>query len=425
MSMLERGAMRRRLRTLRRRREALLLDLGALVLELHRHSRFLPDAVERRAAEAKGVDEELRALSETLGAGDGAADLVAAGVGGNCGSCGAIYSLGGRFCSQCGARLPVGGRMPRRAELGRHPATAQAARPATRPQPVRETLPQAPPVVLAPPDAEPDRNGGGDGRDDRDSHGNGSGESRLEPPPPAARRARSARVRQRLNEPARSSQRLPAGLIAGIAGGALVIALGILLLSGDGGGEQAAKGPAAQTPIERAPEPPPDDEAAPAKQPAAKRPTAAMPGALEPIEAVSAGDYDPGGDEAEHSAETRLAVDGQSATSWPTEEYETGTLPKDGVGLYLEPPEPQPARGLDLETPTPGFDVTVYAAPAGELPKTLESGWVELANEQAVEKKGRIDLDAAGKDFAYYLIWITKLPAEEKKVELSEARLLR
>src|ERR1044072_5205115 len=71
--------MRRRLRILRRRREAMLLDSGALVLEMHRHGRFLPDSLQRRAAEAVGTDAELRALSRSLEAGDGHAGLAAGG----------------------------------------------------------------------------------------------------------------------------------------------------------------------------------------------------------------------------------------------------------------------------------------------------------------------------------------------------------
>src|SRR6188508_1016241 len=97
--------MRRRLRMLRRRREAMLLDLGALVLEMHRHGRFLPDGVARRAAEAVGTDAELRALARALEAGDGNPDLVAAGVAGNCERCGALHVLGAGFCSQCGTKL--------------------------------------------------------------------------------------------------------------------------------------------------------------------------------------------------------------------------------------------------------------------------------------------------------------------------------
>ena len=104
----------------------MLLDLGALVLEMHRHGRFLPDSLQRRAAEAVGTDAEVRALSRSLDAGDGNPDLVAAGVAGNCGRCGALHTIGSSYCSQCGNEL-AGGVLPRKAALGSDPELAGAA----------------------------------------------------------------------------------------------------------------------------------------------------------------------------------------------------------------------------------------------------------------------------------------------------------
>ena len=60
---------RRRLRDVRRARDELLRDLGALVMEMHRQSRHDPALVERKAREAIAVDSEFRALSAAL-AGD-------------------------------------------------------------------------------------------------------------------------------------------------------------------------------------------------------------------------------------------------------------------------------------------------------------------------------------------------------------------
>jgi hypothetical protein len=429
-SLVKRGPMRRRLRILRRRREAMLLDLGALVLEMHRHGRFLPDSLQRRAAEAVGTDAELRSLSRALDAGDGSPDLVAAGVAGNCDRCGALHTVGATFCSQCGNELAGGAVLPRKAVLGSDPSlaggapvprrTVAAAAPAAATAAARaadsvvgtgehtqvleaEPEPPAEPPAEAPP--EPAERTAGDGA----------------PPPtpsPISRRARATRVRQRLDEPARPRESLPTGLLAGIAAGILVIVVGILVLSSGGGGDDTPDR-ASQAPAPGEPEPPPPDEVP--TPPAGDEGPAT---ALEPVEAVTATDYDPSGDDEEHPEETRLAVDGDAATTWPTEEYDTGSLQKDGVGLALEPAEPVPARGLDLVTTTPGFDVTIYGA-ENELPAAIDAGWTEIASEEAVEEKGRIDLDSAGRDFTHYLVWITKIPADEGKVEIAEARLLR
>ena len=64
--MSERGQMRRRLRERRRVREALLLDLGALVYELHRQGRRAPELLQQKAAELSVVDEEVRELERAL-----------------------------------------------------------------------------------------------------------------------------------------------------------------------------------------------------------------------------------------------------------------------------------------------------------------------------------------------------------------------
>ena len=430
--------MRRRLRILRRRREAMLLDLGALVLEMHRHGRFLPDSLQRRAAEAVGTDAEVRALSRSLEAGDGNPDLVAAGVAGNCGRCGALHTIGASFCSQCGNELTAGV-LPRKAVLGSDPELAGAA-----PVPRRTVAPAPTPagplgaeptagssetagatevMEPEPPTVESQEEREGAEPDASEPQAAASNGGAAPATPPLARRARATRVRQRLDEPARRTEALPTGLLAGIAAGLLVIVVGILILSsgGDGGDEPNR---AAQGPAQGEPEPPPPDEVPSSAGTPPEEETAA-PAALEPVEDVTASDYDPSGDDSEHGEEAQLALDGDASTSWPTEEYDTGSLQKDGVGLALAPAEAVPARGLDLQTTTPGFDMTIYGAESAVAPDSIDSGWTQIASEDAVGREGRVDLDTAGRDFSHYLIWITELPGDENKVEIAEAQLLR
>jgi hypothetical protein len=98
--------MRRRLRQQLRVREALLLDLGALVFELQRRGRRAPELLQAKAAELTGVDREVRALAEALDADEGIFGLVAPGIAGSCASCGAIVAADARYCSACG--VPTG-----------------------------------------------------------------------------------------------------------------------------------------------------------------------------------------------------------------------------------------------------------------------------------------------------------------------------
>ena len=101
----ERGRMRRRLRELRRLREALLLELGALVLEAHRHDRDDTPVIKHKAAEAAAVDAEARALADALDTDAGIDTVVAAGIAGPCPTCGTLTSTAARFCSTCGTAL--------------------------------------------------------------------------------------------------------------------------------------------------------------------------------------------------------------------------------------------------------------------------------------------------------------------------------
>lgn len=101
----ERGRMRRRLRELRRLREAQLLELGALVLEAHKHGRDDSPVIKAKAAEAATTDSEARALAEALDADSGLDTVIAAGIAGPCPTCGTLTSTAARFCSTCGTPL--------------------------------------------------------------------------------------------------------------------------------------------------------------------------------------------------------------------------------------------------------------------------------------------------------------------------------
>jgi hypothetical protein len=56
----------RQLRRKQRERETMLLDLGALVYELHRQGQRAPELLQDKAIELGKVDREVRALEEAL-----------------------------------------------------------------------------------------------------------------------------------------------------------------------------------------------------------------------------------------------------------------------------------------------------------------------------------------------------------------------
>ena len=131
--------MRRRLRRQQRVREALLLDLGALVFELHRQGRREPELLQAKAAELTAVEDEVRALSQALGADTSAPQLTAPGIAESCSSCGALLTSDARFCSNCGAStgLALAGEPAASAPAeDEAPAEPEAEAPTTEAEPV-------------------------------------------------------------------------------------------------------------------------------------------------------------------------------------------------------------------------------------------------------------------------------------------------
>ena len=149
-----------------------------------------------------------------------------------------------------------------------------------------------------------------------------------------------------------------------------------------------------------------------------------------PLAQSAANDYDPQGDDKEHSREARLVLDRDPGTAWTTESYNGGLITKSkagadppGVGLYVDAAPGVAAKALSIRTPTPGWAGAVYAATSG--PPDAIGDWQELAKVQATERNTRVSLDTGDKRFRYYLVWITKLPPGSESVEISEIVLFK
>jgi serine/threonine-protein kinase len=140
--------------------------------------------------------------------------------------------------------------------------------------------------------------------------------------------------------------------------------------------------------------------------------------------ARAASDYDPAGDQAEHSDETTFVLDRVRQSTWSTETYQGGALGgKVGVGIYVDANPKVAAEILRVTTPSPGFRAEVYAAETGP-PDELE-GWTRVAEDQVVDRDERIQLERGGREYRYYLLWITGFAVGEQKAEIAELQLLR
>ena len=156
--------MRRRLRQQRRMREALLLDLGALVYELHRHGRREPELLQAKAAELTAVDQEVRGLADALDDDESVLTLVAAGIAGSCESCGSLLSTDARYCGACGAAAVAAITDPARAPAGpalpgpamQEPAPVAGSEPGTDPALARPMPEPGTDPAMAQPTPEPE-----------------------------------------------------------------------------------------------------------------------------------------------------------------------------------------------------------------------------------------------------------------------------
>jgi serine/threonine-protein kinase len=119
--------------------------------------------------------------------------------------------------------------------------------------------------------------------------------------------------------------------------------------------------------------------------------------------------YDPPpGDGSENSGQVGLALDGDRSTAWETENYDSpafGSI-KPGVGLYLDAGRPVVARALRIFTPKAGWTFQVYVA--NQVPPDLK-GWTMVASDKMDSGRKTVNLDTAGQQSRYFLLWITHL----------------
>jgi serine/threonine-protein kinase len=149
------------------------------------------------------------------------------------------------------------------------------------------------------------------------------------------------------------------------------------------------------------------------------------------LSANAAHQYNPYGNVDEHPETEQNAVDGDTATSWTTEQYLGGNLGKPGVGIYVDASPGVAARDLVVNTPTPGFRAQVWGAnsieqlPFGDPTSLRARGWTKLAGTATVQAGLHFTFNARGKRYRYYLLWIIKLPLPLNYASISELTLFR
>ncbi len=128
-------------------------------------------------------------------------------------------------------------------------------------------------------------------------------------------------------------------------------------------------------------------------------------------------DFDPLGiPPSENPAEADFVLDRDPNTTWDTERYSNGQLPKDGVGVFVDADPGVSAKAMRVTTPEPGWNAKVFASlkrpsDADVTGPKDDPAWKLVATDRRITRRSqRIDLDTAGQPFRYYLVWVTKLP---------------
>jgi putative peptidoglycan lipid II flippase len=118
------------------------------------------------------------------------------------------------------------------------------------------------------------------------------------------------------------------------------------------------------------------------------------------VELQGVASFDPQGDGEEHSERVRDATDGDAATYWTTERYNSFSKP--GVGLVLDAGAATQLSQIAVTTDTPGFTAEIRAGDSPQGPFDTVVG-----PSRTVSDSTTWDLD--GPKLQYYVIWITQL----------------
>jgi eukaryotic-like serine/threonine-protein kinase len=159
---------------------------------------------------------------------------------------------------------------------------------------------------------------------------------------------------------------------------------------------------------------------------------------LEPVQLsqTAAHTYNPFGTGPENRDQIDNLVDSDPNTTWSTEQYYEGTLKKSGgvgLGVYLDAAPRVLAKAIEIQTPTPGFAVQIYAAdqielelPYGNSTPLSARGWHGPVGSSADVHEGeRIPLTLSGHPYRYYLVWLTTLPPGMESATLNELTLFK
>lgn len=136
------------------------------------------------------------------------------------------------------------------------------------------------------------------------------------------------------------------------------------------------------------------------------------PKSMHAVHLSGVGAWDPQGGDGEHDSDAPRATDGDPATYWGTEHYQS--FDKPGVGVVLEAPSAIRLERVTVATDTPGFTAEIRSGPSAQGP----FGNV-VSPSRVVGARTRFTIQSS-KTAKFYVVWITRLPPGSDTAHVSE-----
>jgi hypothetical protein len=126
------------------------------------------------------------------------------------------------------------------------------------------------------------------------------------------------------------------------------------------------------------------------------------------------------------SGETTRALDDDASTSWYVDPKTPDQI---AIGYAVDLGKLQGVREIDLQTPTPGFRVEIYATDETKVPPDiLDTRWSHIKDVSNVgakdEGKQKIVLGAGTSKYRNVLLWFTQPPTDTPRLRITELKLL-
>ena len=209
--------------------------------------------------------------------------------------------------------------------------------------------------------------------------------------------------------PTRSQTKIVVSILVGFL--VIVLLLGYCGISSIGAGSSLPLGTVA--PPRSASAAPSATTPAPAPSSSARTTTASGP-----ITIKDATGFDPEGDQSEKDSLAKAVLDGNPATAWQSEGYNSPSFGglKKGVGLILDLGSPKVVHSATLVLGNGPADVTVYSAPTRSLDGASTIGTAQGAGD-TVTVTANGDLEPA----RYVIVWFTLLPQDGSRYRASLA----